>query len=109
METPKSENKQPETQENTETVKTNEKMEQKKENEEDFIIDPNNFVNKGKGEIDYEKLIKKFGCYKIDQPLLDRMEKLTGVEPHRFLRRGIFFTHRSFSFILNDSKNNFNE
>ena len=64
------------------------------EEEDDFIIDPNTFVNKGKGEIDYDKLIKRFGCHKIDESLLARMEKLTGVVPHRFLRRGIFFTHR---------------
>jgi hypothetical protein len=45
--------------------------------------------------IDYEKLIKEFGTRKIDQPLLDRFEKLTGRKPHMLLRRGVFFSHRS--------------
>jgi len=53
--------------------------------------------NKG---IDYDKLIVKFGSSKIDQELLQRFEKVTGRKPHHFLRRGIFFSHRDLSFIL---------
>ena len=50
--------------------------------------------------IDYDKLIKKFGSTRIDQALLDRMEKLTGRKPHHWLRRGLFFSHREFEKIL---------
>lgn len=51
-------------------------------------------------EIDYDKLIERFGSSPIDQALLDRCEKLTGKKVHRFLRRGIFFSHREFEQIL---------
>jgi hypothetical protein len=46
--------------------------------------------------VDYDKLIDRFGTRKIDQAILDRFEKLTGVKPHRYLRRGLFFSHRYF-------------
>jgi tryptophanyl-tRNA synthetase len=48
--------------------------------------------------IDYDKLINEFGCKRIDSALLDRFERLTGKRPHRFLRRGIFFSHRYASY-----------
>lgn len=44
--------------------------------------------------IDYDKLIEKFGTRPIDVEILARFEKLTGVKPHPFLRRGLFFSHR---------------
>ena len=44
--------------------------------------------------IDYNKLVEEFGSMRIDDPLLARFEKVTGQRPHRFLRRGIFFSHR---------------
>jgi len=44
--------------------------------------------------VDYDKLIETFGTRKIDQETLDRFEKLTGHKPHRFLRRGYFFSQR---------------
>jgi len=51
------------------------------------------------GKIDYSKLVVDFGSKLIDPDLLDRIERLTvgrGTVPvlHRFLRRGIFFSHR---------------
>lgn len=36
----------------------------------------------------------RFGSNKIDKELVDRIEKVSGQKPHRFLRRGIFFSHR---------------
>ncbi|RKO93785.1 hypothetical protein BDK51DRAFT_21659 [Blyttiomyces helicus] len=51
-------------------------------------------------EIDYNKLIESFGTRHIDEPLLQRFEKLTGVKPHPFLRRGLFFSHRDLTLIL---------
>lgn len=53
-----------------------------------------------KGEIDYDKLIVEFGCQPVDQALLVRMEKLIEGPVHRFLRRGIFFSHRDLDLLL---------
>ncbi|KAJ3111728.1 tryptophan--tRNA ligase [Phlyctochytrium bullatum] len=50
--------------------------------------------------IDYERLVEQFGTRKIDEALLARLEKLTGVRPHPFLRRGLFFSHRDLAMIL---------
>lgn len=52
------------------------------------------------GDVNYDKLIKDFGCQGIDEQLLERIERLTGKRPHRFLRRGIFFSHRDMNLIL---------
>ena len=51
------------------------------------------------GDVNYDKLIKDFGCQGIDEQLLERIERLTGKRPHRFLRRGIFFSHRDMNLI----------
>ncbi|KAK3326271.1 hypothetical protein B0H66DRAFT_550527 [Apodospora peruviana] len=50
--------------------------------------------------IDYNKLVDEFGTKTIDKELLDRFERVTGKKPHRFLRRGIVFSHRDFELIL---------
>ena len=50
--------------------------------------------------IDYRKLIDEFGTSEIDDALLARFEKATGQKPHRFMRRGIFFSHRDMHAIL---------
>lgn len=50
--------------------------------------------------IDYSKLVDEFGTKRIDKALLERFEKVTGKKPHRFLRRGIVFSHRDFELIL---------
>jgi tryptophanyl-tRNA synthetase len=52
------------------------------------------------GLIDYDKLIKQFGSRPIGDDLLARFEKITGKKPHVFLRRGIFFSHRDLSRVL---------
>ena len=46
--------------------------------EEEDCVDPWNVTSKSDKGIDYDKLIKRFGSQKIDQVLLDRMEKITG-------------------------------
>ncbi|KAK3034130.1 hypothetical protein RJ639_033473 [Escallonia herrerae] len=46
------------------------------------------------GKIDYDKLIVQFGCQRLDEALIDRVQRLTGRPPHVFLRRGVFFAHR---------------
>jgi hypothetical protein len=50
--------------------------------------------------IDYRKLIDEFGTSLIDDALLERWEKVTGSKPHRFMRRGIVFSHRDLTAIL---------
>lgn len=50
--------------------------------------------------IDYNKLVVTFGTKKIDADLLQRFEKLTGRKPHRMLRRGLVFSHRDLSILL---------
>ena len=51
-------------------------------------------VSAPEGGVDYDKLVDKFGCQRIDPALVDRIAHLTSRPPHRFLRRGIFFAHR---------------
>jgi len=53
-----------------------------------------------KGKVDYEKLVKQFGTKLIDAALLKKLERYAG-GLHMFLRRGIFFSHRDFDWILN--------
>ena len=50
--------------------------------------------------IDYNKLVDTFGSQRIDKPLLERFEKVTGHKPHRMLRRGLVFSHRDLNLIL---------
>ncbi|OAQ98259.1 hypothetical protein LLEC1_08029 [Akanthomyces lecanii] len=56
--------------------------------------------------IDYRKLIDEFGTSQIDDALLTRFEKATGQKPHRFMRRGIFFSHRDMHAILDRYEKN---
>jgi len=64
---------------------------------EDFTVTPWNV----EGDIDYEKLIKRFGTQKITPELISKIDKFTN-ESHFMLRRGIFFSHREFNRILDD-------
>lgn len=50
--------------------------------------------------IDYDKLITQFGTKKISEELLDRFRAVTGHEPHHFMRKGMFFSERDFTRIL---------
>lgn len=50
--------------------------------------------------IDYDKLVKSFGTRLLTNETLERFEKLTGHKPHRLLRRGMFFSDRDLSIIL---------
>ncbi|KAJ5306070.1 hypothetical protein PENANT_c024G00929 [Penicillium antarcticum] len=50
--------------------------------------------------VDYEKLTREFGATPINAALLERFEKVTGHRPHRFMRRGIVFSHRDLAKIL---------
>ena len=63
----------------------------------DFIVTPWHV----EGDIDYDKLIKKFGTEKISSDLLRKIRSAAG-EDHFMLRRGIFFSHREMNRILDD-------
>lgn len=59
------------------------------------------FDEHGKAKaIDYDRLIETFGSQRIDKPLLERFERVTGHRPHRLLRRGMVFSHRDLNLIL---------
>jgi tryptophanyl-tRNA synthetase len=64
---------------------------------DEFIVTPWHV----EGDIDYDKLIKKFGTQKISSELLDKIKNMTN-EDHFMLRRGIFFSHREMDRILED-------
>ncbi len=53
------------------------------------------------GDIDYKKLVEKFGVNLIDSKILKKIKKLTD-ESHFMLRRKIFFAHRDLDFILKE-------
>lgn len=53
------------------------------------------------GEIDYNKLIERFGTKPIDGELLDRFKKYTG-GLHFHLRRGVFYSHRDLDVMLDE-------
>ena len=64
---------------------------------DEFIVTPWHV----EGDIDYDKLIEKFGTQKISPELLEKIKKMTN-EDHFMLRRGIFFSHREMNRILAD-------
>ena len=55
----------------------------------------------GDDGFDYDKLINEWGSKRISKELLERFQKVTGYEPHEWLRRGIFFSHRDLDMLLN--------
>lgn len=73
---------------------------QKENNKKDSsqTVDP--WTVQSEGAIDYDKLIKLFGSQRLDSDLVARFERVTGKKPHRFLRRGIFFSHRDLNLVL---------
>ncbi|XP_075874047.1 tryptophan--tRNA ligase, cytoplasmic isoform X1 [Nelusetta ayraudi] len=70
------------------------------DDDDDDTVDPWNVSTTNAKGVDYDKLIVRFGSSKVDQELLNRMEKVAGQKLHRFLRRGIFFSHRDMNQIL---------
>lgn len=51
-------------------------------------------------EIDYDKLVQQFGTKAINSDTLARFKAVTGVEPHPFLKRSVFFSERDLTRIL---------
>ena len=58
---------------------------------DDFVVTPWNV----EGDIDYDKLIKRFGTQKITPDLLSKIEKFTN-ESHFMLTKGNFFLPQRF-------------
>ena len=50
--------------------------------------------------VDYNKLLERFGCFPVTDDLKAKITNLTGMRPHRFIRRDIFFCHRDLDVIL---------
>lgn len=59
------------------------------------MVTPWDVAGGADGKIDYNKLVEQFGCQTIDEALVQRIERLTGRPAHPFLKRGVFFAHRS--------------
>ena len=74
----------------------------KEEEEQEDIVDPWTVSSSSDKGVDYEKLIKKFGCSSIDEELIQRIEKVTGKKCHHMIKRGMFFAHRDLQFVLNE-------
>lgn len=66
-------------------------------NNGDFIVTPWAV----EGEVDYNKLVERFGTSIIDDRLMERFVRVAG-EDHHLLRRRIFFSHRDLDKILDD-------
>jgi tryptophanyl-tRNA synthetase len=54
-----------------------------------------------KGDIDYDRLIEKFGVSPLSEETLARLKQHTG-DLHHFLRRKIFFAHRDLDVVLDE-------
>ncbi|XP_319546.6 tryptophan--tRNA ligase, cytoplasmic [Anopheles gambiae] len=65
------------------------------------VVDPWTVTSSSDAGIDYDKLIKRFGCSHIDAALIERLEKVAGKPVHHLIRRGIFFSHRDLHTLLN--------
>lgn len=63
--------------------------------DDDFVVTPWHV----EGDIDYDKLVSRFGTQRISRELHDRISGAAG-EDHFMLRRGVFFSHREMDRIL---------
>lgn len=68
---------------------------------EEDVVNPWEVASASDKGVDYDKLIKRFGSSKVDEELIQRIEKLSGKPAHHFLKRGIFFSQRDMHQILN--------
>jgi tryptophanyl-tRNA synthetase len=65
----------------------------------DFVVTPWEV----EGDIDYSKLIVKFGTRAIDDTLIEKIKNFTG-EIHPFLKNKYFFSHRDLDVVLDEYK-----
>ncbi|CAH8479820.1 unnamed protein product [Schistosoma turkestanicum] len=66
----------------------------------DDIVTPWEVSTSSSGGVDYDKLIIRFGCSKIDSDLLQRLSNLSSKPLHHLLKRQIFFSHRDLEQII---------
>jgi tryptophanyl-tRNA synthetase len=64
---------------------------------DDFVVTPWEV----RGEVDYDKLVERFGTQVIDDALLERLRRHAG-ELHFMLRRRIFYSHRDLGWVLDE-------
>ena len=76
------------------------------ESEDDDIVDPMRVECTTAAGVDYNKLILRFGSTRIDESILQRIERITGKPVHHLLRRGVFFSHRDLNVILDQYEAN---
>lgn len=62
------------------------------------VVDP--WTVESVGAIDYGRLIDQFGSSPLGEDLVQRIERLTKRRCHRWLRRGVFFSHRDLHALL---------
>lgn len=67
------------------------------------VVDPWT-VEAGPGGIDYDKLIAQFGCERVSDELIARIERITKKPAHPWLKRGYFFSHRQAIFWIELNK-----
>ena len=75
------------------------KKELEHEQEEDIVTGIEVKAASERG-IDYDKLIVKFGCYKLEPHHLAKIEEQTQQKVDKLIRRGLFFCHRDLDVIL---------
>uniref|UniRef100_A0A1L8EFI0 Tryptophan--tRNA ligase, cytoplasmic n=1 Tax=Haematobia irritans TaxID=7368 RepID=A0A1L8EFI0_HAEIR len=82
--------------------KLNKEVEQTslQDDQQEDIVNPWTVASSSDSGIDYGKLIERFGCCRINDDLIRRIEKITGKPVHHMIRRGIFFSHRELDTIL---------
>jgi tryptophanyl-tRNA synthetase len=64
---------------------------------EEFVVTPWEV----RGEVDYQRLIERFGTQPIDAALLARIARHAG-DLHPFLKRGLYYSHRDLPWILDE-------
>ncbi|CAG9802683.1 unnamed protein product [Chironomus riparius] len=69
--------------------------------EKEDIVTPWDVESANETGVDYEKLIKRFGSSRVDDALIEKLEKIIKKPVHHFIKRGIFFSHRDLHGLLN--------
>jgi tryptophanyl-tRNA synthetase len=50
--------------------------------------------------VDYDFIVEQFGSQRISEQLIERIERIIGEPAHPWIKRGIFFSHRSLEELL---------
>lgn len=71
--------------------------------DQDQIVTPWKVEGDKEKGIDYQRIIDKFGCQKIDEELLEKIRNATDTDANILFRRKIVFAHRDFDQLLDGS------